>query len=406
MNTSTDIHRSPHRVTGPRRSRFSHLRGMIGRLALTIGMIVSSFGYAQAQGLTVTSSEHTFYFGVTTEQAGREKLDGLHVDLNISYVGGAGNPFIAVANLSEPDNPADDLYYTPDEAYLYFNEACGQIMGQASIDAGFGFIGAEVGQKFWIVQQDVVPGQTWIYPGLRVADDSEEDPQLVPWNPGAPAIGAGSTDKFVRLELVKVTGPTGGEFTLFNFGNAGAPPSVYMATSDGIDADDCIYLAAGWHHHCNWAFTQPGDYAVTFRMTTVVVEKYDNWLWADGLTGIGFAESTTPAALPNGVRYALGIDDGSTGSGLPSAVSDGGVPGFQLELPEPARPDVTYAIWRTYDLTAGTWSEVATKTGSSAWSAGVETLGSSDAHTLYRWSETDAPAPGQAIFYQLRLTQQ
>ena len=208
---------------------------------------------------------------------------------------------------------------------------------------------------------------------------------------------------------MRIEGPAGGEFALFDYGSGGAGPSVYMATSDGIDADDCFYLTAGSHDHVNWTFTQPGVYALTFRMTTYVVEKYDNWRWTAGLDGSGgFSDRATAAALPNGVRYALGLDavpGASLGDMLPTAEMADGLPGFLVGLPEPARPDITYSLWRATDLTAEDWAPVATKTGTAAWSTGVQTAGTEGSRTVYRWGEEEAPASGEAVFYQLRVTQ-
>ncbi|MDP0498175.1 MAG: choice-of-anchor M domain-containing protein [Verrucomicrobiota bacterium JB024] len=361
-----------------------------------------------AAGIVSTSAEHTFYFGVVTDVAGRTRLDSLHVDMRVSYFGGEGTPTLATANISEPDNPASELYYTPDAAYCYLNANTQTTMGQAALDQGYGFIGATAGQSFWHISSSVGAGDS-IFLGLSTADDDNNE--LVAWNPGDADRGANTTDKFIRLDLVRIEGPAGGEFALFDFGSGGAAPSVYMATSDGIDEDDCFYLTAGSHDHVNWTFTQPGVYALTFRMTTLVVEKYDNWRWTAGLDSAGtdgFAEHATAAALPNGVRYALGLDAaaGAPLEGmLPVATSEGNLPGFLVGLPSSARPDITYAIWRATDLAAGDWAQVATKTGTATWSTSVQAVGTDGSRTLYLWSEEDAPASGEAFFYQLRVTQ-
>lgn len=363
---------------------------------------------ATAAGLLSTSAEHTFYFGVVTDLAGRTRLDSLHVDMRVSYFGGEGSPTLATANITEPDNPATELSYAPDAAYCYLNTNTQTTMSQAALDQGYGFIGAAAGQAFWHASSSVGAGGT-IYLGLSAAED--DDNELVPWNPGDADRGVNYTDKFIRLDLVRVEGPAGGEFALFDYGSGGAAPSVYMATADGIDADDCFYLTAGGHDHLNWTFTQSGVYALTFRMTTCVVEKYDNWRWNAGLDGAGtggFTDRASAAALPNGVRYALGLGTApgaNTAGQLPTAEAGGGQPGFLVGLPEPARPDVTYAIWRATNLTARDWTQVAAKTGTAAWSGGVQTVGTDGSRAVYRWREEGATASGETVFYQLRLTQ-
>ena len=368
---------------------------------------------AQGAALMSTSADYTFYFGVQEDRAGSIRLDGEHVDLNITYFGGAGEPRLGVDEISEDGESASAVFYSPDEAHIYLNENTKQgPAAQGTIDAGYGFIGIEEGDYFWRLNQNTVPGT--VYLGISADEEDpydELDPeevQLVAWNPGDASRGADFEAKFLRLDLISVEGPEGGEFSLFHISTGSF--FVYMATSDGIDENDCFYTTEGGHDHLNWTFNKTGVYAITFRVTTATRETYENWLWTTGLSGTdaeGFAERATPAATPNGVRYALGLSGSAADTDLlPHASFAEDTPAFDVELPDPARPDITYEIWRTYDLTAGTWSEVATKTGSSDWSAGVETLDSSGAHTLYRWSEADTPAPGQAVFYQLRLTQQ
>ncbi|QYY36961.1 choice-of-anchor M domain-containing protein [Ruficoccus sp. ZRK36] len=372
-----------------------------GALAAAV-LVLSAHTSLKAEGLSVSSALHTFYFGVETDRAGSTRLDGLHVDMRISYFGGVGSPYLATANLNNSDNAAgDETTYTPGEAHLYANSGTRRTMGQTSIDMGYGFIGAADGDTFWLMESYVVPGS--IYLGLSSEEDT--DSKLVPWNPQDPSHYADSSAKFLRLDLVNVNGPAGGEFAVFDYG--ANSPIVYMATSDGIDENDCYYLEAGGHSHLNWSFTQAGVYAVTFRITTVVVENYDNWLWSAGLTDSGaegFTDQATPSALANGVRYALGLNQ--TGSAaLPQATSTVGVPGFILEIPEPARPDITYQIWRTTDLIAADWAPVATKFGTDNWSGGVQTLDTQNARTQYLWSDTTAPASGEAVFYQLRVSE-
>ncbi|MGE9293582.1 MAG: choice-of-anchor M domain-containing protein, partial [Puniceicoccales bacterium] len=357
----------------------------------------------KAEGLSVSSSLHTFYFGVETDRAGSTRLDGLHVDMRISYFGGVGSPYYSVDSLNGTDGAvSDDITYTTDEAHLYASSGTKQpTMGQASIDAGYGFIGADVGEPFWLMADTVIPGT--IYLGLSADEDTDD--KLVLWNPEDADHYADYSAKFIRLDLVSVNGPAGGEFAAFDYGVGS--PIVYMATSDGIDENDCYYLDAGGHTHLNWTFTEAGVYAVTFRMTTVVVESYDNWLWSVGLTDGGaeaFTDQATPATLANGVRYALGLNQ--TGSAiLPQATTAAGVPGFTLDLPESARPDITYQIWRATDLIAADWAPVATKSGTGNWSGGVQTLDTQNARTQYLWSETTAPASGEAVFYQLRVSE-
>lgn len=79
----------------------------------------------------------------------------------------------------------------------------------------------------------------------------------------------------IDIRLVSVAGSgveAGGTLTMWQ---AGFPPRVHYATGDGIGADDALTnVPAGAHSHYNWAFSQPGDYAVTFEISGELTSTY------------------------------------------------------------------------------------------------------------------------------------
>lgn len=79
----------------------------------------------------------------------------------------------------------------------------------------------------------------------------------------------------INIRLVSVTGSgvdAGGTLTMWQ---AGFPPLVHYATGDGIDSNDALNdIPAGAHSHYNWAFSQPGDYAVTFEVSGQLTAQY------------------------------------------------------------------------------------------------------------------------------------
>jgi len=79
----------------------------------------------------------------------------------------------------------------------------------------------------------------------------------------------------IDIRLIEVSGSgvnAGGTATLWQ---AGFPPIVHYATGDGIsEADALTNVPAGAHSHYNWAFSQPGDYVLTFQVSGELTETY------------------------------------------------------------------------------------------------------------------------------------
>lgn len=374
---------------------------MSGQRVLGCGCLMSLLltGSSYAQYMA-TSDDFTLIFGVEADQPNSLRLDEQHVDIYLNYFGGAGDIHVVADDLSDPDNPVIGAPIALDAAHLYSNPNDQQTMGQPSIDAGFGFIGADVGETFWFIS--AFSGGDSIFLGVSSVSDIND--QLVAWNPGDAAKGANFSAKWQRLELVSVNAPSGGQFAMFDI-NSPAPPTVYMATSDGIDQNDVYYIPDGGHDHVNWTFTQPGIYEVTVRVTTMVPVNYGSWLWHNGLADTtGFTE-TANGGLSYGALYALGLDPAAPDlSARPYLTLVDGKPAFYFDLPDLARSDLTYEIWKTNDLMGGNWSQLDAKVGAAAWSGVTETVSSVNGRTLYRYVEAAAPGNGARDVYQLRIS--
>ena len=102
--------------------------------------------------------------------------------------------------------------------------------------------------------------------------------RLCRWNP-QDTRGADSPDLWFEVQLLDVRGPADANFAVWQADGVHAP-MVFMSTHNGgITAEDVFYISAGSHVHANWGFTQPGLYAVDFRVSTVL--RCDDWLTAD-----------------------------------------------------------------------------------------------------------------------------
>lgn len=72
--------------------------------------------------------------------------------------------------------------------------------------------------------------------------------------------------------------------------------------------------------------------------------------------------------LNNFAEYALGLAPATPNGSMGYAVPQTGRTWLHLDLPEPALADVRYIIQGNTSLTGGTWTEIARKTGTGAWS--------------------------------------
>jgi len=82
-----------------------------------------------------------------------------------------------------------------------------------------------------------------------------------------------TSQPWIRVDVTAVRGP--GQFSIYQTNSSGVPV-VWVATSDGLTANDLVYLPAGGHVHYNWAFTAPGVYEVDIRATAFLGANQTN----------------------------------------------------------------------------------------------------------------------------------
>ncbi|MFA3875818.1 choice-of-anchor M domain-containing protein [Streptomyces sp. MMCC 100] len=70
----------------------------------------------------------------------------------------------------------------------------------------------------------------------------------------------------VQLQLTAVDGPA--DVSVFDVGGSG--PTKRFDSGDGLP--DSVNVAAGEHHHTNWAFEAEGEYALTFKATGTLLD--------------------------------------------------------------------------------------------------------------------------------------
>lgn len=154
-----------------------------------------------------------------------------HFDIGIGYSGTGGWDLHA----HDHDN---GIEYEADEVIFY---AGANTIQARPAGSQWDFIGVNAGQNFWVLPQQFDPNK--VYLGISA---EEVDP------------GVFQNDS-VTLALSAVRGP--GEFSIYQVDGVGQP-IVYMASSNGINANDKVVLPVGGHGHFNYAFTATGLYEI------------------------------------------------------------------------------------------------------------------------------------------------
>lgn len=201
-------------------------------------------------------------------------LTAEHLDLAIGYTGGASGAW----SLGVFDND-NGVSYTADEALLYVGTPA--LTARPSSSA-FDFVGVGGGTDFYQLPANQDPDV--LYLGVRgnvTANDFDR------YNPSSESKGRVSgLGRWLKATLVDVdhfnpdgsagTGAfsawlndTGGPnvfISSFN-DNVSNPNANGLDTTDGIGADDAMWIVAGGHTDYNFGFSQAGRYEVTFRLS-------------------------------------------------------------------------------------------------------------------------------------------
>jgi surface-anchored protein len=214
----------------------------------------------------------TLYFGIETNLPDPNHpitVDTYHTDFEISFL---STGWGIVISFDGPNASVTHQDIPPAKALLYGNTKSRWVM--ASIPAGYGFLGAKPGQPFWILPQNAGSGAL----PLGFATQREDTGLLGPWNPHD-SRGSATADRWTEVRLLNMHAPADANFALWQADGI-HPPVVFMSTHDwGLTEKNVYYISAGSHVHLNWGFTQPGLYALDFRISTVI--HCDEGLTAD-----------------------------------------------------------------------------------------------------------------------------
>ncbi|SDT32311.1 choice-of-anchor M domain-containing protein [Jiangella sp. DSM 45060] len=144
---------------------------------------------------------------------------------------------------------ADHTFHDPADLVVQLKDPEAAVTVPAG--AEYAFLGT-AGDPLWMIPQTQNPAIVW-----------------AGWSTEELAPGALSGDA-VELTLTGVTGP--GEVEVFQTAGLGAAPTRIFSSADPLPPRT---QSVGQHVHANWAFTQLGEYTLTFEVTAVLADGTD-----------------------------------------------------------------------------------------------------------------------------------
>lgn len=151
---------------------------------------------------------------------------------------------------------ADAGVLAPTQAVIPSNELL-TYGGPTSIVArpaasSYDFIGVASGANMYLLPSSSKSGVPWVGFGAETvptgifASYFNSDPRV------------NSTAAHIKMQVVAVRSSSGGHMSIYTVSSG--TPNIWVATTDGLDSTDALFLTPGGHNHYNTAFTQPGTY--------------------------------------------------------------------------------------------------------------------------------------------------
>jgi hypothetical protein len=222
-----------------------------------------------------------------------------HVDIDIAR---SGIEWSVGVNNAES---VPETRYANNDAVLYVGAT--SLIERPDI-AQFDFIGVNPGEQFYLLPQNEDPNMLFLGVSAEAVDASTVDR----YSPASESKGRVSTvGRWVKATLsdVRHTNPDGsvgtGIFSSWRTGTFGQT-TVFMSSlndgvsnpngsgldvTDGISADDAVWIQAGTESHLNFGFSKPGRYEVDLRVSAYFG---DDTLSTPNIAGLS---TSTPVTL-------------------------------------------------------------------------------------------------------------
>lgn len=308
-----------------------------------------------------------------------------HVDIRFDYAPEGWDCFLQYgASVEEPGIQAD-----PDTVSLPLRDFATSASGDRLVQPSnpvFAFTGAAVGAPLWNLPQSD-RGYTW--PGF---DNAQSPNTFLSYNNTDPRVNATARWLRIALQSVQYSGESATlpHFSLWTNGSFGST-QVWMATSDGISAQDAYFTTEGSHSHLNWGFTalgiyrvafrasaflasngqavESGDHAITFAVGTLASWRATHFAGPDLLdadVGVPMADPDGDG-MPNLVEYAFNTDPLVPSASPWKAVIEeiSGQKRFSVEFlrrKSTTNPQITYVPEFSPTLVPGDWQATGTST--------------------------------------------
>jgi surface-anchored protein len=171
-----------------------------------------------------------------------------HGDIGIGYVAGALEPHWHLGEANEtvvldgsPQNDPAGFEYEPDQIL-----AQTALSGLRPVAIQWSPIGVAGGATYYLFPESENVNTPYIGFGAEELDPLD-------WTGN------------ITLTLTAMSGPGGGVFSLYQVDLG--DPTFFMSTNDGISGADAITIVPGSHTHYNFAFTEQGQYDLTFEIS-------------------------------------------------------------------------------------------------------------------------------------------
>lgn len=210
-----------------------------------------------------------------------------HVDIGLGYSGGAWDLHV--------HDETNDAEYEPGDALIYLGTSARELRPAGS---AFDFIGVPAGTNIWRIRETPRPNVPFL--GIATEETGDVFQSYTEADARLNEVAGTQTGEWVRLDLVSVSGP--GQFSVWS--NGGNGPVAWMATSNGIDATDRLFVNDNTHQHFNFAFTQAGVYDVTFNASGLLSANNEGSRTFSGPVTYRFGVEAVPEP---GTLAALGL---------------------------------------------------------------------------------------------------
>jgi surface-anchored protein len=206
--------------------------------------------------------------GITSSSAAL--YTGGHADIGIAFEDGAFDLHVHADDATIDGAAVSDVEYEASEVTI-------QVSSLSVLTSSIDSVGLNSGDTLYYLSQNN-PGDSLPFLGIATEELSSLD-----------------FPNGVTLSLGAVTGPTNGNFALWETGNLGSMTTHYSSRGDEFTSiANSLSLDAGGHYHYTYGFSQPG--------------AYDIVLTATGTTGgVEYSDSATYSfnVVPEPSTYAL-----------------------------------------------------------------------------------------------------